>query len=434
MVAIFVNTLLLIPFLFYLFKKDINYSRIKAVYKKLQTYKSINMKHYLRHTLRISRFSSCLRLTSLLFIICFVGCGTHMSNSDVEAVRAYEDSLYLECLKDSAVFEDFEYYPAFNDDSFTDFIKTNVSSLTYPFEKLQEVGCVYTNTSKDGNFRIYEWNDHGVTTKWGGINYLCQYRTKAGEVKTVDNLFDLLEPTEDNGGFFLEGLNRISEVCSIVNKDGNAIYVWDFYGRADTQYGNHLIAAFYIDGESLKEYKAFENDMSYLYVEYGGIADWYFRTGGLGWEWVNSYDHERKAIYVPHFTYSDIMFDRYDVYQFDGRIFKNIRTDGGFWLNPELRDFTELKTVFKTKDYLIRVDAVGDGFYRYTSWKKDKTMLDTPELETYSDIYDKEKHYFVFDEGEYKYIVDDGVENDSYDKGIIVEHNGKVVMRQNREL
>ena len=50
------------------------------------------------------------------------------------------------------------------------------------------------------------------------------------------------------------------------------------------------------------------------------------------------------------------------------------------------------------------------------------------------DIYDKEKHHFVFDEGDFKYIVDDGVENDSYDKGIIVEHNGKVVMCQNREL
>ena len=306
----------------------------------------------------------------LVFVLLFVSCSFYKPDNAYVRLQAYEDSLYSECLKDSAEFDKCGFYSIFNDNSFVELLKSDTSSLSYPFEKLQEVGCVYTNTSEDGLFKIYEWNNPQFTTRWGEIKYICQYRTKSGDVQIVDDLFGLLEMSGDNDEILGEGLNRISELCSIVEKDGNTIYVLDFYGRADTQYGNHLIAVFCIGEDSLEEYKAFEGGKSYLYVEYGGISDWNSRTGGLGWEWVNSYDKENRAIYIPHLLESDIMTDRYNVYQFDGKIFRNTRTDGGFWITPKLRDFVELKTIFRTRDYLVRVDAVGDALYRLLNFRK----------------------------------------------------------------
>ncbi len=368
----------------------------------------------------------------LTIIICLLGWNCSGPNHRHQTLQTYEDFLYSECLKDTSESAEDGFFYAFHEESFRDLIKSDTSSMTYPFEKLQEVGCVYTNTSKDGNLRIYQWNYYGITTELGNISYLCKYKTKDGKVKTIDDLFDLLEPSKDDESLGFQNLNNIREICSVVDKDGNTIYVLDFFGRTDVQCGRHLITAFSIGNDSISEYKAFENGRSYLSVEYAGISDWVDRTGRLGWEWVNSYDKENKAIYVPHFTYTEIMFDRYDVYQFDGKIFKYIRTDGGFWLNPELRDFVELKTIVNTDSYVIRVDAVGDGMYRYTSWRKGKTMLEQPDLEIYSNIYNEEEHCFIFDNDEYTYIVDDGIENDSYKKGLIVKHNGKVILRQNR--
>ena len=178
----------------------------------------------------------------------------------------------------------------------------------------------------------------------------------------------------------------------------------------------------------------FPRKMGGMDVECYGVAGWYELTGGFGLEWINSYDDKSKSLYVPHFPEFQKMDDRYDVYKFNGTSFEFVKTDGGFWLNPKVRSFKELKTVFKTKDYIIRVDLLHNGLYRYLSWGKGKTMQNEPDLELTTDEYDKVKHRFVFvknDKGSYQYIVDDGFDGTS-NFGLIMIKNGKVVLRQDR--
>ena len=62
-------------------------------------------------------------------------------------------------------------------------------------------------------------------------------------------------------------------------------------------------------------------------------------------------------------------YDRYLIYQFDGEHFVYKGKDGGFWLHPSLRKFEALESVGKTKDYLVRIDRMAHGKYRYAAWK-----------------------------------------------------------------
>lgn len=97
---------------------------------------------------------------------------------------------------------------------------------------------------------------------------------------------------------------------------------------------------------------------------------------------------------------------------------------------------TKVLVAFETKDYVIRVDSLlSEGAYRYSSWKKNKTLQNPPDIEIIGDIYDSEKHCYIFIigdivEGEYDYMVYDNKKKGF--NGIIVTRNNKVILKQAR--
>lgn len=387
---------------------------------------------------RINNRLACLALSISAIIVAMGLAGCDRLKSDSAAyVQTFEDSLYEQCRRDSlSIASHGGNWSSFDEDSFVEFISSHGATLSHPFEKLQQVGLIKVRTSEDGNLRIYQWEEP-ITTRFGSIAYIIQYRTQSGEVKTISDLSELQKSLsdKDDGEFYLH-YNNMEIVCSEQNNQGHSIYVIDCYTRVDAQYGIHVLAALQIAGDTLEEYMAFEDSGSTLLVEYEGIADWYFRTSGLGWEWVNSYDKANRAIYVPNTVDSSLMTDRYNVYQFDGELFKLAKVDGGYWLNPKLRNFDELVAVFKTKDYIIRVDDLGDGTYRYVSWGKEKSMLHEPDLELTTEKYDVDNNCLFFYandpvKGKFEYIVDDG--SSSTDKGLTIKRNGKVILSQAKE-
>lgn len=377
-------------------------------------------------------FKVLLGIMVALSTICFCGCGGEMISKQA---KEYEDSLYSIYVKDSCKYRDEVYCNFFDEDTFVKIIQSDESTIDYPFTKLKEIGCVNIYTSTDSNLRIYTWvvQNCGFHSRYLYIHYLCQYKTKSGNVITTTDAFDkiLYPANETENGF--EGLNNLRLVCSVVNNAGIPIYIIEAF-NIENQDGYYKLIPICIKGEHLVNCEIFPRKMGCMDVECYGVAGWYEQTGGFGLEWINSYDDKSKSLYVPHFPEFQKMDDRYDVYKFNRTSFEFVKTDGGFWLNPKVRSFKELKTVFKTKDYIIRVDLLHNGLYRYLSWGKGKTMQDEPDLELTTDEYDKVKHRFVFvknDKGSYQYIVDDGFDGTS-NFGLIVIKNGKVVLRQDR--
>ena len=78
--------------------------------------------------------------------------------------------------------------------------------------------------------------------------------------------------------------------------------------------------------------------------------------------------------------------DKYIVYRFDGEHFVYKGKDAGYWLHQSIRNFDILYALGKTKDFIVRVDRMPDGSFRYASWNANKTMKDKPNIILYNEV------------------------------------------------
>lgn len=85
----------------------------------------------------------------------------------------------------------------------------------------------------------------------------------------------------------------------------------------------------------------------------------------------------------------------------------------------------------RTKDYVVRIDKVSMGVYRYTAWKAGKRQNDEPDLVLEPGSYDKTTRSFCFHTPSkaYTYIVGnpEGKGGNLY---LIVQQDGKTISRQ----
>lgn len=78
-------------------------------------------------------------------------------------------------------------------------------------------------------------------------------------------------------------------------------------------------------------------------------------------------------------------------------------------LHPSIKDFAHPTLSFKTDNFIIRVDEMGQENYRYASWNKNKSTLDEPDIV----IHDGIRHFYgsggnhdyLFKKGNYVYVV-----------------------------
>ena len=146
-----------------------------------------------------------------------------------------------------------------------------------------------------------------------------------------------------------------------------------------------------------------------------------------------AFNKTNNSVYLPLIVNNDGFLegaDRYIVYQFDGNFFVKKGTDGGFWLHPNLRKFNELIRILKTKDYLVRIDYMDDGTYRYAAWKNKKELKDMsekPDLVIGNGVHtDGPNGYgYYFDNKGYTYYV-------SYEE-LTVFHGDKIILQQEGE-
>lgn len=283
-------------------------------------------------------------------------------------------------------------------------VKSDPATLKYDFPLMREKGYVDIHTSDDGLVKLYDWNtyDGGTMIAWGNI---CQYASD-GDVYVYDcgiNELDY-EPWDEGGmGCAVQGLYTVKA------DNGETYYLAHTYVRESGNLGYAQIKPFRIKDNRLEYVSIFDEEPdgwsgNCTAREYS-VADWYFKTYmGEGWDWLYRYNPETKTIYVPALNYEELT-DRYNLYRFNGAKFEYVGDDGGFWLHPSIRDFSQIVMLFCTPNYRVRVDEMPDGTYRYASWKKGKTMDEAPDLIINGGVYNEDGLTFSFKNDGYLYSV-----------------------------
>ena len=67
---------------------------------------------------------------------------------------------------------------------------------------------------------------------------------------------------------------------------------------------------------------------------------------------------------------------RFEVLQFNGRVFELAEDDGAWWLNKDLRNYKRTVRNRRTADGIEQIDLMPDGIYRRIFWKGAKTLDD----------------------------------------------------------
>lgn len=305
-----------------------------------------------------------------------------------------------------------------------EWVLSDTATLSYPFTFSQKHNYVKIATSIDRNLRIYTWDTGkgGTMICWGN---LIQYRDGKTIKSFQRSLYGVLHPEEyvENEIDCGSSVNRIHTIYS---KDGKAIYLIDKYFRASSNLAGSNIQAIRIQDGLLEEFcfetcDGFENQVS---VEYT-IADWYFKANlGEGWSWIFRLDTMTQDLYVPEVNDILNLTDQYTIYHFDGEYFRPKRSDGPFWIYHELRNFQELVVLFNTKHYLVRIDKISDGKYRYASWSQGTPMSEKPELILYG--RKKVNNTYIFENGSYIYQI----QYDNANCRLIILRHGKLLLNE----
>lgn len=76
-------------------------------------------------------------------------------------------------------------------------------------------------------------------------------------------------------------------------------------------------------------------------------------------------------------------------------------------LYPGLREYKRPELMWQTEKFIIRIDELGDGHYRYASWAKGKALSDKPDLVLSNGTVRVEgtggNHTYQFKSGPYRY-------------------------------
>ena len=104
-------------------------------------------------------------------------------------------------------------------------------------------------------------------------------------------------------------------------------------------------------------------------------------------------------------------------------------------LFPPLRDFYLPVVMFTTAKYIIRVDEMKDGSYRYASWKTNSDLSSKPDLVVNNGKEEVlgtllKEHYYIFNNNGYTYSVVLGDSYGGYAPTISVMKGEKVLLEQ----
>lgn len=308
-----------------------------------------------------------------------------------------------------------------------DWVLSDTATLSYPFTLSRQKGYVTVATSADNKLRIYSWDtaEGGTMILWGNI---IQYKS-GDSIKVLKESLDMhLHP--DGIHDEIDFGSSIDSIHTFTRSDGSMLYLAEDYFRFSSNNSTSSLYAMEIKDGKLVPVPCFvRNGERKDVIGFEHTAShWYFIANmGKGWHWLYRYDIDEQNLYTATTDEMGCITDRYNIYHFDGQDFVYQKTDGPFWIYPDLRTFQRLELLFETEDYTIRIDNLGNDIMRYASWGNGKTMSDKPDLVLKGQFIEKDQT-FRFTNGVFLYIIHTA---DNYI--LEVQQNGKTILKQEQK-
>jgi len=218
--------------------------------------------------------------------------------------------------------------------------------------------------------------------------------------------------------------------------DGKDLYVFIY------SYGRHCI----IDGVKcytvdpmmgMKQMRIFKTKKSSLdvidcewYNPDRGITDPFFGEWEDGEKLGITLDEKTSNLYVPYIDEGDVYTGKYLVYHFNGKVFDYQGIQSASWRHPSISDYKAAASALLTDDYLVLVDEMPDGSFRYTAWKggaKLEDMTKKPDLVINNGSFDPRGEAYVFVNDKYEYRVSSSLDEEYR---LVVKKDGKILMKQ----
>lgn len=174
----------------------------------------------------------------------------------------------------------------------------------------------------------------------------------------------------------------MNEVHALQKRDGTTYYIVKCFSKASSVDGYEWLNAYKITGDTIKKVNVIDGgdpvDKNHFSINYN-IPGFYYATKGAGYDWIFKYDTISRRLYVP-MTEEKVVLDRYQVWEFNGERFVCLGEHSHKDLHESLEKYNRLICYFETEDFIVRVDSLDSRELRYASWRKPKTMTDTPDI------------------------------------------------------
>lgn len=266
-------------------------------------------------------------------------------------------------------------------------------------------------SSPDRKIRLYTWDEHGGTmTNYSGITSISVGNTVFSYSTINDEVSGYNESSE-----FVDIASGAYEIDQFVGTDSEPVYIVYSHSSGSSIMQFNYASLYQIRDSLVVEAPLFENSdgMSnviwfYFDPRFSFCSDIEFMDGEF------LLPESRENDLNPYA--GGLATGRSLSYKWNGRIFRynGVSYSQNDNLTPKLHDYFYNVIQISFDKWIVRIDKMEDGSFRYASWKKAKTTGDLPDLVVnygYEDIVaDPEDEYhktfkYVFQNNGYFYVV-----------------------------
>lgn len=312
-----------------------------------------------------------------------------IKEAETKLLEYYEERKQANLADDLAEYSYNEYFPY---QMFMDLIKNDKRAIDYKFNFDE----IITVSSDDNNIKLYKWYIMGGSMNPGLCNgFLCVRN---------DNEYNLYTSSQDDfdGYYSLPISLYANKIKEVETYDGKKVYL--VFSRVSE------VVSYVIDSEKgVVEYPFFtinnkmENIMEFYYFP---ILNDYYTINHIGIDYNTNGD---IWVSLPN-GYKEI--HHFDGYKYE---LKEVVYNERIPLYENLRNFKSNVVILDFSPFVIRIDEMPNGNYRYASWHE-KEMSEKPNLVINNSLCEKkveevdygmysEKIEYTFTNGEYQYIV-----------------------------
>ena len=310
-------------------------------------------------------------------------------------------------------------HKAFPEKLFTQLVENDDRCIAYDFGKLEKAAERVTYrpfrviTSEDGILRFYSWDISGGTMS--GFSGITSYKdgSKVHSHSFISDEIDMGDYERGDSESRKIGVKACGafDVKCIQPHNGQKVYVVSSFSCGSSAMALTVLSAYTITDGKLKEFPLFntEGELNHSVEFYHDPCITYF--GNVVFEGDDIYIPETRE--GKFSTRGDWETGRLLHYRFNGKKFNYRGILYPEKLHKSLCNYERNIVVLDNGTWIIRIDKMPDGTFRYASWKN-KECSEEPDLITGNGSYTEskiEKGYnskqekYIFKNGEYSYDI-----------------------------